>query len=281
MRISAADEGLHAAGPELGWAESWTFDFFAGNGALAGWVRLTRLPAHGRSWYHAFLAGSGRQLVAVAELDAPEVDRTLEFRTTGLWAAHVCETPLDHWTVGLEAFGLGIDDPAELYGRQRGDRVPLGFDLEWEALEPPDEAATGAARYTQGCRVTGEVLVAYEVIDLDGHGMRSRQWGEWGGWSTRWFDAHARLVDGTVVRTNIEHAASPAATAGIPVETEVVAEGTTLRWVPVVVTPVELTDPEGRRTRIPRALCRVHLADGRAGWGWAEWNEPQAGVSAG
>src|SRR5690606_22627317 len=135
------------------------------------------------------------------EPDAPTVDRTLEFRTTGLWAAHICETPFDHWTVGLEAFGLGIDDPAELYGRQWGDVVPLGFDLEWEALGPPEETGAVATRFDQPCRVTGEVLVGADVIDLDGHGRRGRWWGDWPGWTARWFDAHARLADGTVVRS--------------------------------------------------------------------------------
>ena len=35
-------------------------------------------------------------------------------------------------TLGCEAFAVGVDDPAEVYGDLRGDRVPFGLDLEWE-----------------------------------------------------------------------------------------------------------------------------------------------------
>ena len=52
-----------------------------------------------------------------------------------------CEQPLDHWTVGLEAFGLAFDDPGEVLGRGHGDRAALGLDLEWETASPVGRAA--------------------------------------------------------------------------------------------------------------------------------------------
>ena len=57
-------------------------------------------------------------------------------RADGLWAELVCETPGEHWSFGLEAFGLRFDDAAEAPTRDRGERVPVGFDLEWET---PDQ----------------------------------------------------------------------------------------------------------------------------------------------
>ena len=51
-----------------------------------------------------------------------------EFRTSGLWAEVFDES--EHWSYGLEAFALEIDDPAELLGRGYGKRVALGWELD-------------------------------------------------------------------------------------------------------------------------------------------------------
>ena len=86
----------------------------------------------------------GRWLV-VRDTEAPAaVDGTI--RTHGLWLSLVCETPGEHWSVGLEAFALAVDDPDD----DRGDLVPLGFDVEWEAPG----------------HVHGDVLIADEVLSL-------------------------------------------------------------------------------------------------------------------
>lgn len=162
------------------WAETWEFDFFSPHGDLGGWSSLTLWPKENLAWYHAFLAGPDRDLVAVVDHEVPLPPSILEIRTHGLWASHICETPFDHWTIGLEAFGVGLDDPAEMYGRQMGDQVALGFDLEWEAeVDPPFETLDSAVLdgYWQGCRVSGEVLVGEGAIDFDGHGARYHQWG--------------------------------------------------------------------------------------------------------
>ena len=291
MAVIAADERPHEPGPELGWAEDWSFDFFAADGALGGWARLILLPNRRAAWYHAFLVGPGRQLVAVIDPEVPLPAGSLEIRTTGLWATHICETPLDHWTIGLEAFGLGVDDPEELYGRQLGERVPLGFDLEWEAEAP---AAGRGGGYGQWCRVSGEILVGSEEIDFDGHGRRSHRWGLSALWDRRWFRIHGRLDDGTVVTAGVVDGDLGSATGtvdgqavpvsavsqtmsgpGMPTGAGVTIGGIEVGIDPVSVTPLELTDPEARRTRGPWALCRLAASDGRTGHGWAEWNEPQ------
>lgn len=294
MDVTPADERPHPPGPELRWAEWWDFDFVAGGGTLAGWCRLTSLPNLGVAWYHGFLVGPDRQLVAVLDLDVPLPGRSLEVRTTGLWTSFICETPLDHWTVGLETFGLGVDDPAELYGRQLGERVPLGFDLEWEARSAPEPSTAAPAGYHQPCRVHGEILVGSEEIDFGGSGRREHGWGPWPGWDERWFTGHGRLDDGaelvvTVVGTDVHGATGTIdgravdvswlgrtlSGPGMPAEAKATMGGIDIRFDPVAVTPLEVADPEGRRTRAPRALCRITVSDGRTGWGWGEWNEPQ------
>jgi hypothetical protein len=75
-------------------------------------------------------------------------DRWLVIRERdGVWLSLDCETPGEHYTIGLEAFALEVDHPDD----ELGHLVPLGFDLEWEAPG----------------RVHGELLIADERIELD------------------------------------------------------------------------------------------------------------------
>lgn len=271
------------------WSESWSFDFAAADGELGGWVRFTRLAD--RCWYHALLAGPHRQLVAVLDHDVPFRSNPLELRTAGLWADHVCETPLDHWTLGLEAFAVGIDDPLELYGRQLGDRVALGFDLEWETDGPvlARDGGPGVEGYEIPCRVHGEVLVGHEVIDFEGVGSRDHRWGAIDWWSDdgwhltgvvegdrHWSVEHragttvAHLVDpGGGVRTVEADAELQVDDDGLPVAARVLADGHVLRSEVLATTPALLEDGD-RRARRPRALCRHRTGDGWIGVGWIE-----------
>lgn len=80
----------------------------------------------------------------------PSRSGRLEHRAEGLWTEAVCETPDAHWSFGLEAFGLRVESVED----ERGERLPVGYDLEWEA---PD-------------RVHGELLVGPDVVPVDGTG---------------------------------------------------------------------------------------------------------------
>jgi hypothetical protein len=246
--VAASDERRHRPGPQLQWGESWYFDFSAADATLGGSVRLTLYPNQGVAWCWAALVGQGRRLVMVKEhdLEVPR-GRDLEVRGQGLWSAVNCETPLDHWSVGLEAFALALDDPTEAWRSERGDLVGLGFDLEWEATAPAATTGDGPG-YGQPCRVTGEVLVGDERLDLDVCGYRSHSWGIHD-WSAP--EASGIFDDGTWF-----------ATRSRPVDSEVAA-----------VAPLLLEGPDGRQTRLTRALCRYRRADGRHGAGWAEWPE--------
>ena len=75
------------------------------------------------------------------DLPAPSGDA---IRAPGLWLSLTCETPGEHWSVGLEAFALAVDDPDD----ERGDLVALGLDVEWEAPG----------------RLTGELVVRVAVF---------------------------------------------------------------------------------------------------------------------
>lgn len=288
--LRTADDLAHDPGPEPGWSESWVFEFAAPDASVGGWVRYTAHPNQGRGSYQAFFVGAGRQLVAVLDDDVPLPSTGLEIRTTGLWATHICETPFDHWTVGLEAFGLGLDDPAEIYGRQFGDQVPLGFDLEWETFRDDGELVR---TYPQASRVSGEILVGAEELDVDLVGFRDHTWGPGRVWDERWFALRGALDDGTwfegsvkgddVDRAGGRIGGEPASVTsvdvtlddGLPGPAQLALGDLALEVEPVAPTPLELVDPDGRRTRAPRALCRVTAGDDRVGWAWASWNDPQ------
>ncbi len=310
MVTGAADEGWHDAGPERLWNESWYFDFFDPAGALGGYVRIGRYPNLGVVWYWACLVGEGRPLVTVLahDLAAPRRDGSLELRGDGLWADHNCETPWDHWSLGLEAFGVGLDDPAEVYSPEpRGDRVGLAFDLEWET-DPgdrgPDAQASvfrypaGLDRYEVPCRVHGEILVGPDTIELDGWGQRDHSWGVRDWWGNGWVWNAGRLDDGTrfhgvearitgvtwsigyvgdaggpLERTDEVAAHETEGPAGIPTAVDLSVGDLAMQCDPVAWAPVHLVD-DGRTSRFPRGLQRVTVADGRRGLAWLEVNQP-------
>lgn len=168
----AADERRHGDG-----VDRFTFLASSPEATFGLHVDVVTIPAEGRAWYWAGVVEDGRPVVVLLETEAPLPRRAhdLELRTSGLWADHVCETPLVHWSVGLEAFAVGLDDPTEAWGAFRGDRVPLGFDLEWE--HDAGGRVAGAGHDVFWSLVTGEVLVGQDSYDLTGHGWRGHRWG--------------------------------------------------------------------------------------------------------
>jgi len=302
---SPADEARHEPSEDLLWSESWYLDFVDTEQGIGGYIRLGLYPNLGTAWYWGCVVGPGRQLVTVIDHEvALPPKRSHEVRTEGLWADYTVETPLDHVSVGLEAFAVGADDPADVYGDLRGDRVPLGFDLEWET-DGGTYAYPGVTRYEVPCRVHGEVLVGAERIEIDGHGQRDHSWGVRDWWTYGWSWTAGRLGDGTRFHGVDVALSSDAGEVGLyatgyvqapggPIETaaglghseQLDHEGlpTAGTWTlgeldlqvdPVAFSPVLLTAPDGRLSRFPRAWCRFTAADGRIGEGWTEWNQPQ------
>ncbi len=100
------------------------------------------------------------QPVVISELEI-DFGQGWELRASGLWAEQVCERPFDHWSYGLEAFALAIDDPDELIRRGLGHRVPLGWELDFVADGPPEPVAgDDPGSFTQTGTTEGLVLTA-------------------------------------------------------------------------------------------------------------------------
>jgi hypothetical protein len=280
------------------WGESWYFDFFAPDGSIGGWVRIGLYPNLGLTWYHAYLVGPGRQTVAVMDYETPLPKAPgLELRTHGLWADHIVETPLEHFTVANEAHGLGVDDPSSLYEpTPRGDQVPMAFDLEWEtAGQPYHYVAT--TRYEIPCTVHGTIDVGRERIELDGFGQRDHSWGVRDWWQFGWVWTAGRLDDNTrfhgsdirvpntdigfgyvqrdggMEPTNSVNAKEELGPHGFATSGSVAVGPLAMDLKPIAFAPA-LLEHDGKVSRFPRALCGFAAADGREGLGWTEWNQP-------
>jgi hypothetical protein len=299
--IGRADEGRHAPGPEDLWGESWYFDFATADASFGGYVRLGLYPNIGVAWWWAHLAGAARPTVVVRDHEVPmPTGSGLDVRAGGLWAQTVCETPHEHWTITMEAFGVALDHPADAYHGELGRQVPVGLDVEWEATAPVYEYP-GVTRYEQPCRVQGHVLVGDERIEVDATGERDHSWGVRDWWLFPWCWTAGRLADDTAFHASkivLDQARyepgfiSPPgggelhAIEGFSVDTELGDEmlpvsatmhlgPLRLSVTPVAHAPVLLVAPDGRVGRFPRSLCRFVEADGRQGAGWTEWNQPQ------
>jgi len=143
----------------------WELDFVSdGAGGIAGFVRLALVDRERIAWYWTYLVGvpDVDGILVVRDHDVLPPRQGLEIRADGLWAELVCETRDEHWTFGLESFGVRLDAPADALrpGGEIGERMAVGLDLEWEV------SASGLPAGS----VHGDVLVGRARHEIDGHG---------------------------------------------------------------------------------------------------------------
>ncbi len=143
------------------------------------------------AWYWTYLVGVPGipGIIVVRDHEVPLPRQRLEIRAEGLWAELWCETPGEHWTFGLEAFGIRLDAPEDALrpGGEIGDRVAVGLDLErrWETTRSDrgersvestragdDSAATGGERSVESTHgvVHGDVLVGRDRFTIEAPG---------------------------------------------------------------------------------------------------------------
>ena len=298
---TARDERRHEPTDTFHFTESWYFDFWRPDG-VGGYVLLGIVPNQRVAWYWAYLVSPDFGLVVVRDHEvAMPRGKALEVRADSLWAELVCETPMEHWGLGLEAFGVRLDDPADAYRGELGERLPVGLDLEWEAITPrydyPYPEGAGS-HYEHAGIVHGDLLVDDLRIPFDGRGERDHSWGERDWWALGWHWSAFQLDDqlavnvvqvdgmgdvalGSIWRPGEELEAVTAARVethlgpeGIPTAARLVVNHELEVDVEVLApAPVPLEAPDGRRGRLPRALCRYTTSEGSA-TGWSEWNQP-------
>jgi len=232
----------------------WALDFVQADGGAAwmgGFVRLALLPTEGVAWYWAYLVGPELGLVVVRdhEVPLPRQSEPVVVRADALWAEMVCETAEEHWSVGLEAFGVRLDDPAEGFRDEIGERLAVGLDLEWEVGDEPvgDGSLRGA--------VFGEVLVGPDRIAFDGTGVFSRVRGEHPWHTTAGVQAE---LDADGLPTSV-----------------MIRSGRDLVAIEVLAMAAIPISRDGRRPiRLVRVLGRWTGDDGAGKVGWVDLVEP-------
>ena len=176
---TSAVESRHPATSDPWWTETWGFDWGLSDGSLGGFTEVTVAPRQRGAWFVAAVAGVGRRYVLCRDVDLapPSNPDVLELRGVSLWTHAICETPLQHWTVAMEAFAVGLDDPYEAWRNEWGDRIGVAFDLEWEN-DPVALEWTGPASYRLACTVNGDLQIGEESWrSMTAMGSRWHRWG--------------------------------------------------------------------------------------------------------
>jgi hypothetical protein len=149
-------------------------EVIASNGSTALWLRVAIETDGAR--YHACVLRVRDRPIVLAEDDIAHPGRRWELRSSGLWADHNCETELRHWSYGLEAFALALDDPEQLVREGVGERVPLGWELDFESTQQPS-AVTEAEGYAQVGIVHGLLLTKDGEVSFEAPALRQHWWG--------------------------------------------------------------------------------------------------------
>lgn len=192
--VEPADEGPHAFDPAVEWwNESWFWDWFDAEGRVAGHCRVGVHPNQQRLWIWYFTWRDG-EWVALEEprlpLAALRRDGGLAYEGWGLRFAWTPRDPLRRGRFELGGFGRVLTGP------RAGMILPVGADLEVEALGPPHSlgraTAAGhssegypASRMEQPIAARGRLRQGEGWLDFDGRGERDHSWGP-RHWNLEW-----------------------------------------------------------------------------------------------
>jgi hypothetical protein len=259
--LPVGSENLHEWNGDPEWVEVWDNWFVIPEDRLGGYVRLTIRPFDGASWYWGSLVGlSGRPLITVLADDLPlPLDGSMELRGSGIWTETTVLRPFEHLTTDLEAFGVSIDSPTDVWSGAFGDRVAVGLEFDWDTEGTPGPSPVpGTTGYRLVGQMHGTVLLDESRWDLEGVGVRDHWWGvpdsgpTWRAWASR--DGRFVHSDGGQLDDAEGSMDIDAIIAELPVG-EVHPGLTVAGWAPA--------DGAGRRH------ARAMLVDDRGG-GWLE-----------
>ena len=172
------DERRHRTGAAQWWGETWGFEVRDEAVGLAAFVQLMVHPRRRSCWFVAAVRRPGHPYVLCRDLDLGPPADPLEIRGSALWSHFICETPFEHWTVAMEAYAVALEPPEAAWHGERGTRVGLAFDLEWESTQTPTIDGGGdVSGYTLDCVVHGELQLGDDRLNIAGVGTRSHHWG--------------------------------------------------------------------------------------------------------
>ncbi|HEY1829143.1 MAG TPA: hypothetical protein VGG38_02750 [Acidimicrobiales bacterium] len=304
--VDPQDEARHQPDPDDLWNESYYADFVHGDGTWGGWLRLGLYPNRQVAWWTTYIVGADRPGVHSVNYTVPVP------AGTGLVAEDAATRieidlvdPLKRFRLAATASAEVMGAPEDVYSGTAGTPTELEVDLTWTTDGSPYHYEL-TTRYEIPCLVSGTVRIGDETLQVDGQGQRDHSWGVRDWWAFGWCWSSARLDDGTRVHlADIRMPGFPVAfgylqapTAGDaqPVSSLAVSEEMGQHGFPetaridiaseasaigIAVTPVAygpvllVNDTDGRISRFPRALVHYQADDGRAGFGWIEWNQPE------
>jgi hypothetical protein len=150
---------------------SWYVDWAAPDGSVGGFVRIVAFDD--RAWCWLYVVDE-QGTVAVRDHDVPSLRHgSILARSEGLWCELVCEIPDEHWAVNAEAFGVRLDDPTDAWRGELGHRIPVGLELDWEAIAPArTEPDVGGQLSSQLGSVHGDIVLGDETTRFSGWGAR-------------------------------------------------------------------------------------------------------------
>ncbi len=192
--LPVGSETLHETNGDPNWVEVWDQWFVIPEDGIGGYVRLTIRPHDGVSWYWGSIIGlAGRPLITVLADDLPLPQRgSMELRGPAIWTETTVLRPFEHLTTDLEAFGVAIDEPTEVWDGAFGDRVALGLEFDWDTEGTPGPSPVpGTTGYRLVGQMHGEVLLDETRWELEGVGVRDHWWGvpdstpTWRAWASR------------------------------------------------------------------------------------------------
>ncbi len=304
LRADAADEGHHEPDADPLWNESWYMDFTTTEDGIAGYTRIGLYPNRDEAWITLALVRAGAPSAMLVDLHVPlPAPGTLAVTggETDLVADHVCEEPLQRFSVTCTGTAQCYEDPGAVLRGEAGTPVPVSMDLEWTTDGEP-YAYRMLTRYEIPCRVRGTVRVGDETFEVDGKGQRDHSWGSRDWWAADWCWNAGALDDGTrfhsvearlpsLPRMGMGYLQSDGAFTDLRtavVEEDVAPDGMVptarLRLSPpdldltisaLAHGPLLLVADDGRVAHFPRSLYRVEAADGRSGLAWVEFNRNQ------
>ena len=146
---------------------------FAQPDGVNGAVRLVVFDDHASYWVALDLGEEGFVAIRHDHVSRPRDGALFEVRAEGLWAELVCEVVDVHWTFGLEAFGLRLDDRDEALTADVGERVPVGFDLEWDEGQVLGEILLGRSR------IPFDGTGTFEHVAVDSSVTDGADWADW------------------------------------------------------------------------------------------------------
>jgi hypothetical protein len=208
--ILPEDEGAHPYDPDVEWwNESWFWDFFNGDGTVAGHCRIGMHPVQRRVWFWFFLYVNGEWIVLeeprlpLADLQLPR----LAYRGWGLEFSWDPSQALRRGRLRFHGFGRVVSGP------RVGQIQEMGADLEISAIGAAHTTGRGdvaghsserfdACRFEQPIALQGELMSGGQTSSFEGRGERDHSWGP-RVWNMEWTIVVANREDMRFLCTDV------------------------------------------------------------------------------